>query len=98
MKNITLAIDDDLLAAARRRAEEMGTTVNAVVRDSLRRFTQGERSAYEEQAQARAELLELMRNSNLDLGPDYKWNREELYDRASLRGYEHPGLRGDGQD
>ena len=38
MANLTLMIDDDLLRRARIRALERGTSVNALVRDYLRRF------------------------------------------------------------
>jgi hypothetical protein len=37
MKNITLALDENVLAAVRRHAANRGTTVNAIVRDHLAR-------------------------------------------------------------
>lgn len=36
MKRTTLALDDDLLRALKRRAAELGTTLQAVVNDALR--------------------------------------------------------------
>ncbi len=38
MANLTLAIDDELLKRARRRALERGTSVNALLRDYLQAF------------------------------------------------------------
>jgi len=35
MKNITLSVDEKVLAAVRRRAAECNSTVNALVRDYL---------------------------------------------------------------
>lgn len=98
MKNITLAVEDDLLAKTRLHAAEKGTTVNALVRGFLRRLTEDERDEFERQREAREGLLELIRTSEARMGPDYKWSREELYDREALRRHEHPGLRGDGKD
>ena len=91
MKNITLAIDDHVLAEARRYAANKGTTVNALVREHLTRIATEE----DRIAKARRELLELAERSTLDMGPGWKWNREELYDRPGLRGHERPDLRGD---
>ena len=95
MKNITLAVDADVLAKVRKRAAEKGTTVNAMVREHLARIAHEDEFAAQEDA--RRGLRELMRASTARLGPDYKWNREELYDREALRRYQHPDLRGDRQ-
>jgi len=97
MRNITLAIDDDLLERARRKAAEKKTTVNAVVRESLRQFV----SLDDERAQARRELGELIRRSTAELPSDWKWNREELYADRLLPRHERADLRGlteDGAD
>ncbi len=52
--NLTLSIDDDVLAAARRYAEAHGTSVQQLVRDHLAAVgSQGERA----QALAELELL-----------------------------------------
>jgi hypothetical protein len=90
MKNITLAVEDEVLAEARRYAAANNTTVNALVRDYLTRLAAQEDSA----ANARKKLAELARNSTWDPGPDWKWNREALYDRGLRSGHEHPALRG----
>jgi hypothetical protein len=89
MKNITLAIDEEVLAAVRKYAAAHETTVNGLVRDYLKRLASTEDKA----AKARQELLKLAERSTLDLG-GRKWNREELYDRGLLSRHEHPALRG----
>jgi plasmid stability protein len=94
MKNITLAIDDGVLAKVRLRAAQDGTTVNAMVRDYLTRLA-GED---ERIAQARKELLELARTSTLDMGPGWKWIREDVYDRPGPSGHQRADLRGVAED
>jgi len=79
MKNITLAVEDEVLAEVRKYAAVRGTTVNALVRDYLGGIAQSESRA----KKAREELLKLSEESTLDLGT-WKWNREELYDRYEL--------------
>jgi hypothetical protein len=89
MKNITLAIDEDVLRAARRYAAARDTTVNGLVREYLTRIaTDGDRVA-----KAREELMKLAESSSARLGPGWKWNREELYDRPVLRRHKRPHLR-----
>ncbi len=92
MKNITLAIDEQVLDDVRQIAARRRTTVNALVRDYLARIV-GEESRIEE---ARRGLLDLMDNSAAELGPDWKWSREATHDRDGLRGHERPDLRRDG--
>lgn len=92
MKNLTLAIDEHVLDEARQIAARRRTTVNALVRDYLTRVV-AEESRIEE---ARRGLIDLMDNSSADMGPGWKWNREESYERDGLRGHERPDLRRDG--
>jgi hypothetical protein len=94
MKNITLALDEVVLAKARRRAAEKGTTLNAMVRDHLTRIANED----DEIARARKALFGLAENSEARLGPDYQFNREALHDRAELRRHQRADLRGGGQD
>jgi antitoxin component of RelBE/YafQ-DinJ toxin-antitoxin module len=77
MKNITLAVDENVLADARRYAAARGTTVNALVRSHLEQLARHEQRVKD----AIRELREMSENSEGRLGPDYRWNREELYDR-----------------
>jgi hypothetical protein len=90
MKNITLSVDDEVLAAVRRYASERNTTVNGLVREYLTQLaTQNDRVA-----KARLRLKQLSEESTMDLG-SYKWNREELYERGGmLPRHEHPAVRG----
>ena len=91
MKNITLAVDDDILAAVRKFAAEKNTTVNGLVRDYLMSIS--ERVKKEAAARAREKLVRLSEESTAGMG-DWKWNREELYDRRILSGHQHSDLRG----
>ena len=77
MKNITLAIDEEVLEKVREVAVQKRTTVNAMVRDFL-----GEIAGRDEKvAQARRELLRLMETSKGRMGPDWKFSREETNER-----------------
>ena len=89
MTNITLAIDEKILAKARSLAKSRGTTLNALVRAELARLiTQDER-----EEEARAGLLKLIDNSTGRLGPGFKFNREELYESTLFPGHQRPPLR-----
>jgi hypothetical protein len=76
MRNITLSVDDDVLAAVRRHANEQNSSVNALVREYLTNL-----AAYENRAdRARARLRQLSKQSAGRLGKK-TWTREELHDR-----------------
>lgn len=92
-KNITLAVDEDVLEKVRRIASDRNTTVNALVRDYLGRLALQQDRA----AKAREELVKLSQASTWDPGSDRGWTREDLYDRPVFRRHEHPGLRGFGE-
>jgi hypothetical protein len=89
MKNITLAVEDEVLAEVRKYAAAHNTTVNALVRDYLGGIARSESSA----KRAREALLKLAEESTLDLGT-WKWNREELYDRYELSRHKRDSLSG----
>ena len=93
MKNLTLAIDDNVLDEVREVAARRRTTVNALVRDFLTQVAAEEGKI----AQARKELRELMDNSTARLGPGYRWNREELYADRMFPRHQRPHVRGDGE-
>ena len=93
MKNITLAIDDEVLEKVRTYAVEHKTTVNAIVRQHLEKIA-GEN---DKRAEARQQLLRLAEASKGRLSSDYVWNREDLYDRQVLRGHKRPRLRGEAE-
>ena len=93
MKNVTLAIDETLLDRARGLAKRRKTTLNAMVRSLLEHEVEQE----DRIAWAKAGMKRLMEEAPLDLGTDYKWNRDEIYaereDRMLSR-LERPPLRG----
>jgi len=73
MKNITLSVDENILATIRRHAAERNTTVNALVREYL-----ADLAAHEDRAKrTRARLQQLSAPSQGQL--DKKtWTREHL--------------------
>ena len=76
MKNITLSVDEDVLAAVRRHAAEHNATVNSLVRDYLTNL-----AAHQDRAKhARARLRQLTKESRGRLGKK-TWSREDLHDR-----------------
>jgi hypothetical protein len=89
LKNITLAIDEEILDRVRIDAVEHKTTVKAIVRQHLEKIA-GEN---DKRAEARRQLLHLADTSRGRLSSDCVWKREELYDRPVLRGHKRPRLR-----
>ena len=76
MKNITLSVDEDVLAAVRRHAVDRNCTVNALVREYLTNL-----AAHQDRAKrARARLRQLSTQSQGRLGKK-TWSREDLHDR-----------------
>jgi len=77
VKNITLSLDEDVLAAARRHAAERNSSVNALVREYLTGL-----AAHEDRAKhARARLKQLSAQSQGRLGRK-TWTRDDLHDRC----------------
>lgn len=77
MKNINLAIDDAVWDRVRRYAASRDTTVSAIVREHLEQIAKNE----DRLKQVVGELRRMSQTSNAELGPDYKWNREDCYER-----------------
>ena len=76
MRNITLSVDDDVLAAVRRHAAEHDSSVNALVREYLTNL-----AGHQDRARrARARLRQLSKQSQGRLG-EKAWNREDLHER-----------------
>jgi hypothetical protein len=94
MTNITLAIDDKLLKSVRAFAKARGTTLNALVRSELSQLIEQDQRREE----ARRGLLELMEKSTARLGPDYKWNREEIYEERMFPRHKRADIRGFNED
>jgi len=76
VKNITLSVDETVLAAVRRHAAERNSSVNALVRDYLTNLAKHEDRA----ERARAKLRQLSARSKGRLGKK-TWSREDLHDR-----------------
>jgi plasmid stability protein len=75
--NLTLTLDDETLRAARIRALEQGTSVNAVVREYLTSYARRESAR-----DAIRAILARAERSGASSGPGGRsWTREELYDR-----------------
>ncbi len=93
MKNITLALDEQVLERVRRVAVDRRTTVTGLVREYLERIAAEE----DRRTEARRELRRLSDTSEARLGLGFIWNREDAYDRSILRGHERPDLCGDSE-
>lgn len=77
MANLTLTIDEDVLRKARIRALELGTSVNALVRDYLKQIA-GRSTA----AEGVAEFLAVTSDADASSGAKGRaWSRDELYER-----------------
>lgn len=76
MKNITLSVDEHVLATVRLYAAEHNSTVNALVREYLTNL-----AAHEDRvAQARARIRQLSKQSQFRMGPK-TWSRDDLHER-----------------
>lgn len=75
-KNITLAVDAEVLERVKLIAAERRTSVNGLVRDYLGSLVAKDRAVDE----ARQALLKLAREKAGDMGTT-AWKREALYDR-----------------
>lgn len=76
MKNVTLSVDEVVLARVRRYAIERSSSVNALVREYLRTLAEKEDRAQS----ARKRLRELSRSSRARLG-SRSWTRDDLHER-----------------
>ena len=73
--NLTLAVDDETVEKARRRAEALGSTLNNLVREYLEELA-GQRDSQRDAA----ELVRLSRAAG-GRSRGWKFNREEIHDR-----------------
>jgi hypothetical protein len=76
MKNITLSVDDKVLAEVRRYAAECDSSVNRLVRDFLARIADTNNRA----RNARRRIGELSDRSTARIGT-ISWDRNSLHDR-----------------
>ena len=76
MKNITLAIDEKVLAVVRRYSAEHNRSVNSLVQEFLTDIAEREDRA----KQARKNIRILSEQSTAKRGPG-TWSRDDLYER-----------------
>ncbi len=78
MKNVTLAIEDEVVAKVRQVAAQRATTLNALVRDFLKEVAGIGGDARKASV---ARMIERAKATPpAESAP--RWNREELYDRG----------------
>ena len=80
MANMTIAVDDQLLRAARIKAVQQGTSVNEICRQAIEAFAQGAGDADARIARIKA-LAKKVRAGDEPLWP----GREALYSEPSVR-------------
>ena len=71
--NITLSIDDQLVARARKRAETLGKSLNQLIRDYLQTISGGD--------DAERSIEELKRLSGQGHSRGWRFNRDEIHER-----------------
>ena len=89
-----ITIDEAILRAARAYAVERGTTVSALVRDYLAEVVREMTADEAAREKGRKELVALSERSSGRLGPDWNWNREDVY-RERLSRFQNPRSKGD---
>ena len=72
--NITLSIDDDTVAAARKVAAAMGKSLNQLIREDLERLTK--------KASRDQDLEELMSLGGNGNSGEWQFDRDELHERT----------------
>ena len=76
MGNITLKLDDDLLAKAKKLAFERNISVNAIVREKLKEFVQSD----QKKRDALQGLESFYKRTSAVIG-SVSWNRDEIHER-----------------
>lgn len=72
--NVTLSIDERLMAKARQRAQAMGKSVNQLVRDYLQQLAGDD--------DVEAWITEFTKLSGKGHSGGWRFNRDEIYDRS----------------
>lgn len=81
MTNLTIAIDDHLLQAARLKAVQQGTSVNEVCREAIARFAQVGEDDRERRLQLLLDVARGARRRAADEAPAWP-GREAFYDEV----------------
>jgi replicative DNA helicase len=71
--NLTLSIDEQLVARARKKAEAMGKSLNQVVRDYLQKLTGGD--------DPERSIAEFQSLSGQGHSKGWKFDRDEIHER-----------------
>jgi Family of unknown function (DUF6364) len=71
--NVTLSIDEQLVARARKKAESMGKSLNQAIRDYLQNLAGGD--------DAERSIAEFQSLSGQGNSKGWKFNRDEIHDR-----------------
>lgn len=71
--NVTLSIDEQLVARARKKAETLGKSLNQLIRDYLQTVAGGD--------DAERSIEEFKRLSGKGHSRGWRFNREEVHDR-----------------
>ena len=74
LMNVTLSIDEHVLARARKRAEALGTSVNQLIRDYLQRLAGSDDPG--------RSVEEFKRLSGTGRSRGWRFNREEIHERS----------------
>lgn len=72
--NVTLSIDEQTLARARKRADALGKSVNQLVRDYLQQLAGDD--------DAEASIAEFNALSGKGHSKGWRFNRDEIYERS----------------
>ena len=79
--NVTLSIDEQLVARARKKAEAMGKSLNQLVRDYLQRIAGGD--------DPQRSIEEFKRLSGHGNSRGWRFNRDEIHDRQENERRDH---------
>ncbi len=72
--NLTLSIDEQLVARARKRADALGKSLNQLVRDYLQRLAGGDDPEHS--------VAEFQRLSGKGNSRGWRFNRDEIHERS----------------
>lgn len=87
MKNITIAVDEELYRLARIRAAEQSTSISAMFKSFLMRMvdSEGAENEFQRLQREEEELRAELRAQRLSLNPANNLSRDELHSRHALR-------------
>jgi len=72
--NVTLSIDEQVLARARKRAEALGTTINQLIREYLQKLAGSD--------DAERSIQEFRRLSGRGHSRGWRFDRDEIHERS----------------